>query len=222
VADAYGQIAVSPSGRCHVRSDVLPPPTVTVERDEPLPRAVTGRKGADSDTLFGLSFDSLNRAQQFMLAVNGLAQDNKMHLVDAVLVVKGDAHVRVRETIDPQPGRSALSAAVWTGLMGLIVGGLVGWIVGIALGAGAGAVAAKVIDLGIPDDWVGWFKEAVRPHTATVVVLAGAIDQAALAAEVVRFPGVRRVHTTLPAEAFSQLRSAFSDHAPPRSAAADV
>ena len=145
-----------------------------------------------------------------------------MHLVDAVLLVKGDDHVRVRETIDPQPGRSALSAAVWTGLVGLIAGGLVGWIVGIVLGAGVGAVAAKVIDRGIPDAWVDWFKKAVRPHTATVVVLAGAIDQAALGAEVARFPGVRLVHTTLPAEAFSQLRSAFSDDAPSRSAAANV
>jgi uncharacterized membrane protein len=205
-----------------MRGDVLPPPTVAADRDAPLPRAVAGRDGVGSDALFGLSFDSLNRAQQFMLAVNGLAQDRKMHLVDAVLVVKGDDHVRVRETIDPQPGRSALTAAVWTGFMGLILGGLVGWIVGTVVGAGVGAVAAKVIDRGIPDDWVGWFKEVVRPHTATVVVLAGAIDQAALGAEVARFPGVRLVHTTLPVEAFSQLRSAFSDDAPPRSAAADV
>jgi uncharacterized membrane protein len=200
--------------------DVLPPPTGAAECDEPLPRAVAGRDGAGPDTLFGLSFDSLNRAQQFMLAVNGLAQDHKLRLVDAVLVVKGDDQVRVRETIDPQPGRSALTAAAWTGFVGLIVGGLVGWIVGVVLGAGVGAVAAKVIDLGIPDDC--WFKEAVRAHTATVVVLAGAIDQAAVGAEVARFPGARLVHTTLAAEAFSQLRSAFSDDGPSRSAAAGV
>jgi uncharacterized membrane protein len=205
-----------------MRGDVLPPPTVADEPDDPLPHALVGREVAGPDTLFGLSFDSLNRAQQFMLAVNGLAQDHKMQLVDAVLVVKGDDHVRVRETIDPQPGRLALMGAVWMGLLGLILGGPVGWIVGIVVGAGVGAVAAKVIDLGIPDAWVGWFKAAARPHTATVVVLAGAIDQAALGAEVARFPGVRLAYTTLPAEAFSQLRSAFSDDAPSRSAAADV
>ena len=205
-----------------MRGDVLPPPTVAVERGEPLPRTVAGRDVVGPDTLFGLSFGSLNRAQQFMLAVNGLAQVRKMRLVDTVLVVKGEVHVRVRETIDPQPGRSALAAAVWMGVVGLIVGGPVGWIVGIVVGAGVGALAAKVIDRGIPDAWVAWFKEAVRPHTATVVVLAGAIDQAALAAEVARFPGVRLVHTTLPAEAFSQLRSAFSDDAPSRSAVTDV
>lgn len=93
----------------------LPPPTT--------PTDATATRGRDEDpspdTLFGLSFDSVNRAQQFMLAVNHLAHDHKLHLVDAVMVVKDDAdHVRVRETIDPQPLRSALSGAMWTGLLG--------------------------------------------------------------------------------------------------------
>ncbi len=167
------------------------------------------------DTLFGLSFDSVSRAQQFMLAIQGLAHDHKLRLVDAVLVVKGDdQHVRVRETIDPQPGRSALSGAMWTGLFGLIIGGPVGWIAGLGIGAGVGAAAAKVIDLGIPDEWVDWFKDAVRPDTATVLVLASDIDERALGAEVDRFPNVRLVHTTIHTEAFSQLRSAFDDQAP--------
>lgn len=173
---------------------------------------VTG--DSDPDTLFGLSFDSENRAQQFMLAINELAHDHKLHLVDAVLVVRdSEDHIRVRETIDPQPGRSALSGAMWTGLLGLIVGGPVGWIAGIGVGAGVGAISAKVIDLGIPDEWVSWFKEAIRSDTATVVVLAGEIDQEALSAEVGRFPGVRLVHTTVPAEALARLRSEFDDPA---------
>ena len=153
-----------------MRGDVLPPPTFAAERDESLPTAVAAREVAGPDTLFGLSLDSLNRAQQLMPRSKGWPGP-QVRLVDAVLVVKGDVHVRVRGTIDPQPGRSALRAAVWTGLVGLILGGPVGWIVGIVLGAVVGAVAAKVIDRGIPDDWVAWFKEAVRPRTATVVVL---------------------------------------------------
>ncbi len=166
------------------------------------------------DTLFGLSFDSESRAQQFMLAINELAHDHKLHLIDTVLVVKdADGHVRVRETIDPQPGRSAFSGAMWTGLLGLIFGGPVGWIAGLGLGAGVGAISAKVIDLGIPDAWVDWFKETVRSNTATVVVFAGEIDQRALSAEVDRFPGAVLVHTTVQAEAFSRLRSALGGSA---------
>ncbi len=169
------------------------------------------------DTLFGLSFDSVSRARQFMLAVKDLDIERKMRLVDAVLVVKGDDdHVRVRETIDPQPGRSALSGAMWAGLLGLIVGGPVGWVAGLGLGAGAGGAAAKMIDLGIPDEWVEWFADAVRPDTATVLVLASGIDQAALSAEIARFPKARLVHTTIHSDAFVQLRSAVDEHAPTR------
>jgi uncharacterized membrane protein len=175
-----------------------------MDRDNSLP--------SEPDTLFGLSFDSESRARQFMLAIDELARKQKLHLVDAVLVVKGaDDHVRVRETIDPQPGRTALSGAMWTGLLGLIIGGPVGWIAGIGVGAGVGAISAKVIDLGIPDEWVSWFKETVQTDSATVVVLAGEIDQGALSAEVERFPGARLMHTTVEAEAFAALKSAFVD-----------
>lgn len=195
--------------------NVLPPPTLPADLAPPRVGSHSNDDTSTPDTLFGLSFDSVNRAQQFMLAINGLAHDHKLHLGDAVMVVKDDDdHVRVRETIDPQVGRSALSGAVWTGLLGLIVGGPVGWIAGLGIGASVGAVSAKVIDLGIPDEWVAWFKGAVRPGTATVLVLASNIDQRALGAEVDRFPGVRLVHSTIHADAFSQLRSAFSDRAP--------
>ncbi len=179
-------------------------------------RAQSSNDAVESpDTLFGLSFDTISRAQQFMLAIGELAHDGKLHLIDAVLVVKSDnQHVRVRETIDPQPGRSALSGAMWTGLLGFIIGGPVGWIAGVSIGAGVGATAAKIIDLGIPDEWVSWFKDALQPDSAAVLVLASDIDQRALRAEVDRFPGAVVVHTTIRTEAFSQLRTAFDDDQP--------
>ena len=101
--------------------------------------------------------------------------------------------------------------AAWSRLMDhrLFVGGPVGWIAGIGLGAGVGAATAKVIDLGVPDEWVDWFKLAVRSGTAIVVVLASDIDQSALESEMRRFPGAQLVHTTVHAEAFSQLASAL-------------
>ena len=197
----------------------FPPPTLPDEDG-----ARPGPRDIDSpDTLFGLSFDSVNRAQQFMLAIKELAERHQLHLIDAVLVVKDHAqHVRVRETVDPQAGRSALSGAMWTGLLGFIIGGPVGWLAGVGLGAGVGVAAAKVIDLGIPDEWVAWFKDAVVPGTATVLVLASDIDQRALGAEVDRFPNVRVVHTTIRTEAFAALRSAFDDLAPTGTGRSDV
>lgn len=162
--------------------------------------------------LVGVAFDTPFRAQEFLVAVTGLAAAGRLRLKDAVLVSKDDhGHTTARETIDPTPGRAALSGAVWTGLFGLILGGPVGWIAGLAVGAGAGAISAKVVDLGIPDEWVGWFREAVRPGTVTVVLLVEQLDRTALVAEVARFPGAELVHTTLDDATVARLRDALGE-----------
>lgn len=159
--------------------------------------------------IIGISFDTVLRGQEFLLALNGLRLRGALQLRDAVTVTKTEGgDVRVVETLDPTPGRAALSGAVWTGLLGLIVGGPVGWLAGLGVGAAGGAVTAKVVDLGIPDEWVSWFKEAVAPDTSTVVVLADHIDVPALAAEVARFPSAELLYTTLPPGATDRLRDA--------------
>lgn len=167
----------------------------------------------DSDqpeALFGISFDDVLRAQEFLLALTRMSKSGQLVLRDAVVVVKDDdGKVHVRETVDPQPGSTALSGAVWTGLLGLFLGGPVGWLAGIGVGAGAGALIAKVVDVGIPDEWVDWFKEAVRPDTATVVALAADINLPALYAEVARFSGGDLVHTTLMPGASAHLAAAL-------------
>jgi uncharacterized membrane protein len=170
------------------------------------------------ESMFGISFDGIPRAQEFMLALSRLASLGQLKLRDAAVVVKdGDGKVRVQETIDPQPGRAALSGAMWAGLIGLIIGGPVGWIAGLAVGAGAGAVTAKVVDLGIPDEWIDWFKEAVRVDTATVVALVTDVNLEALVTETKRFAGAELVHTTLAPGVSSRLTAAL--HSPESGAA---
>lgn len=145
--------------------------------------------------LIGISFPDLFRAQEFLTALQRLAANRSLVLEDAVVVVKDDdGKTVVRETIDPEPGRSALSGGVWTGLFGLILGGPVGWAAGAAIGAGAGALTAKLVDLGISDEWVDWFRQAVRPGTATVAVLASEIVEDHLVAEVERFAGAELIY----------------------------
>lgn len=162
--------------------------------------------------LIGLSFDDQFRAQEFLTAMSRLASKGALRLRDAVIVSKdATGDVKVRETVDPQPGRTAASGAIWSGLLGLIIGGPVGWIAGLGIGAGAGAITAKVIDLGIPDEWVDWFREAVRRGTTTVVILAEDLDVRALEAEARRFAGAELVHSTLPASTIDQLRDALGD-----------
>lgn len=166
-------------------------------------------------TLVGISFESTFRAQEFLVAASGLAAAGKLKLKDAVTVVKDDSgKTVVHETVDPTPVRSALSGAMWAGLFGLILGGPVGWIAGLAVGAGAGAVTAKVMDLGVPDEWVTWFRDAVQPGTATVALLVEDLDRNALVAEAARFTGAELVYTNLDDATIERVRDAFANHVP--------
>ena len=160
--------------------------------------------------LVGVSLPDPLRAQEFLTAATGLSVKGSLKLRDAVIVSKDDnGNTAVRETIDPQPGRTALSSAMWSGLLGLMFGGPVGWLVGGAVGAGIGAGAAKIIDLGVPDEWVQWFRESVQPSTTTVVLLLENLDVGALATELQRFPFARLVHTTLPEYSLRRLEAAL-------------
>jgi uncharacterized membrane protein len=175
----------------------------------------------EPEALFGVSFEDVFRAEEFLLALRGMASRGALVLTDAVVVYKGDdGNVRVRETTDLQPGGTAVRGAMWSGLVGLLIAGPIGWIAGMGIGAGAGAITAKVVDIGIPDEWVEWFKDAVRPHTSTVVALATDVDLTALYQEAQRFAGAELVHTTLrpgaSADLAAALRSLPLQDMPPR------
>ena len=166
-------------------------------------------------TLVGISFENVFRAQEFLVAASGLAAAGRLKLKDAVTVIKDDSgKTVVHETVDPTPLRSALSGAMWAGLFGLILGGPVGWIAGLAVGAGVGAVTAKVMDLGVPDEWVTWFRDAVQPGTATIALLVEDLDRNALVAEAARFTGAELVYANLDDATIERVRDAFANHVP--------
>jgi len=115
-----------------------------------------------------------------------------------------------------------MSGAVWTGLLGLLLAGPVGWIAGGVIGAGAGAAAAKVVDLGVPDEWVQWFRDSVRPGTTTVVLLLTDVKIDALVEEAKRFAGGELIYANLDAASFDRVVAALAggggataDPAPP-------
>ena len=161
-------------------------------------------------TLVGVAFDSMFRAQEFLVAAQGLAAGKKLKLNDAVIVGKNDeGKTMVHETIDPTPGASAMSGALWAGLFGLMLGGPVGWIAGMAVGAGAGAVTAKVVDLGISDEWVAWFRETVEPGATIVALLVQELDRDALVTEVARFPGAQLIYANLDDATVGRIKAAL-------------
>lgn len=166
--------------------------------------------------LIGISFDDSFRAREFMTAAQRLASLKQLVLEDAVLIVRDEkGQIRVTETIDPQPGRSALSGAMWASLFGLVLGGPVGWIAGLAAGATAGAVAAKAIDLGISDEWVAWFRGAIEADSATVALLVSEVQEEALLVEARRFTGSHLVYANLNKSMIDRLAQALGDYRGP-------
>ena len=180
-------------------------------------------KDQSPETIVGISFDGVLRAQEFITAATRLGADGTFAMHDAVLVVKdAQGNTKVRESIDPQPGRSAMSGAMWSGLFGLMLGGPVGWLAGAAIGAGAGASAAKMIDLGVSDEWVDWFREAVKPDTATVVLLISNVHREALVTEASRFTGAELVYANFDHDTMTRLKAALGDTTPLADEPADV
>ena len=164
--------------------------------------------------LAAISFDDDLRAVEFMTAATRLARDGRLSLHDAVFVVKNDeGKTYVKETKDLQPSSTAIGAALWSGLFGLLLGGPVGMLVAGGIGAGAGAVTAKVVDIGVTDDFVAQLREMVAPGTTTVAVLADDVDVEAVLAELHRFEGARYVAGNLPLEAIQAVRDALGDPA---------
>jgi uncharacterized membrane protein len=164
------------------------------------------------DTLIGIAFGDLFRAREFLSSVTRLASLGHLKLKDAVFVVAGaDGATVVQETTDPTPGKAAMSGAMWAGLIGLVLGGPVGWIAGAAIGAGAGATTAKFVDLGIPDEWVEWFRAAATPGKTTLAVLANDVNRTALADELQRFAGAELVYANIEQHTIDRWRTALGE-----------
>ena len=173
------------------------------DADEPAPR------------LAAISFDDDLRAVEFMTALTRLARDGRLALHDAVFVVKDeDAKTYVRETKDLQPSSTAIGAGLWSGLFGLLLGGPVGMLIAGGIGAGAGAITAKIVDIGVTDEFVAQLREMVQPGTTTVAVLADHLDPDALLAELQRFEGARYVSGNLSLDAIRAVRDALGEEAP--------
>ena len=73
----------------------------------------------DAQVIIGVSFDNVLKAQEYLLAMGRLRQDGVLELHDAVTVTKdADGKVNVTETIDPTPGKAAVSGGMCEELPG--------------------------------------------------------------------------------------------------------
>ena len=168
--------------------------------------------GTTPDTLLGIEFPDVFRAQEFLTAATRLAAHKDIELRDAVIVVsnaEGRVTVRERATCrrrrPPSPERcgpacSASSSADRSG--------------GSPARPPGRPVArstAKLVDHGIPDEWVDWFRQAVRPGATIVALLVGDARRQAVFDELKRFEGARLVYANVPEEWQSRIRDALGE-----------
>ena len=165
-------------------TDVPPAADATV----PVAAEVTVPEG-DVDHIIGVSFDKVTRAEEVLLALVHLQQEGEIAMSDAVVVLKDDAgKVRIHQTIDPTPGRSALTGSIWGMLVGMLFGGPV-FLAAAVAGAGGGALMAKLIDLGLDDEWVKDVGKWLDPGTSALLVLVAADVRPAVLKELSRYEG---------------------------------
>ena len=84
------------------------------------------------------------------------------------------------------------------------------------IGAGAGALTAKLVDVGVTDEFVQQLRELVPPGTTTLFLFAERIDADAVLAELERFEGARYIAGNLTMEGIRRVREALGDPAPQR------
>jgi uncharacterized membrane protein len=169
----------------------------------------------EQQILVAISFPDQFRANEFLTASARLAHDGHLRVQDAVFIAKdAEGKTHVRETTDPQAGPTALTTGMWAGLFGLLLGGPVGFLIAGGIGAAGGAVTAKVVDLGIPDEWVHWLREAVAPGTTTLALLVTHVDVEAVLEELKRFEGARLVYGNLPQAVLDRVRDALGEPQP--------
>jgi uncharacterized membrane protein len=177
---------------------------------------VVGQAGAvESElpqTLVGIAFPDVFRAQEFFTATTRLSVNGQLQLKDAVFVTKDEqGRTMVKETADLQTIPTAASGAFWAGLFGALLGGPVGFLAGAAIGAGAGAITARAVDLGITDEWVQWFRDAVEPGNTILALLCENVDRQALTDELERFPNAHLVYANVDDSWLERMHQALGE-----------
>ena len=166
-------------------------------------------------TLVGISFADIFRAQEFLTAATGLAAKSRLKLKDAVLVVKdADGKTHVKETVDPgtsvAPPCPAPSGPACSDSSSAARG----------VGRRPGRRRRRRCGHGqnwstsaSPTSWVSWFREAVQPGTATVALLIEDVDRNALVEEAARFTGAELVYANLDDDTLERIKTALEGHA---------
>lgn len=159
--------------------------------------------------VIAIAFDKETRADEALLAFVHLQQEHSIDLGDAVVVLRNqDGRIRLRQTMDVTPGQSALSFGWWGFFIGLLFAGPVGGIVEAAAGGAIGAIVGKMVDRGLPDDWIKETAQRLTPGTSAIFLLINSVNREVVLKELGRFEGTI-LYTDLPDELRAEIQEAL-------------
>ena len=144
---------------------------------------------AQGATLLAIRFDHPLKAQEALLAMVRIAEQNVIRINDAAIVDKdAKGKIRLRQSKDINPGQGA-AAGGWYGAVIGILAGPIGIIAGGVLGAAAGGLFAKLRDIGIDDDHMKEMGERINPGEDLLFLLLEDIHRPEFCREMKRFDG---------------------------------
>jgi uncharacterized membrane protein len=125
--------------------------------------------------------------------------DSTFKIKDAAVIVKDEkGHAHIKDSEDVPAGHGALFGAVTGAVVGLL-GGPAGAVVGAVAGAATGGAAAKVLDMGFPDDQLKDLQASMAANSSALLVLVEHTWVEKLMREMEKQPGTSFRHEINPA-----------------------
>ncbi len=188
----------------------IPPTDIPTPTEPDVIEGISTEADASAaEHIIGMSFAKASRAEEVLLNLSHLQQEGEIRLADAVVVVKGDNEkVHIRQTVDPSPKTGALNGSMWGLFIGLLFGPI-GPIVGAVAGASGGALMAKLVDIGLDDNWVKQVGEWLDPNTSALLLLVADDVHPTVLRELERFEG-KVLYCTFPDAVRHELEEALA------------
>ena len=146
------------------------------------------------------------------MALSRLDTHGQVNLADAVFVQNDldSGKVRVLQTSDMSPGEGAVRGGFWGMVVGTLLLGPIGGLVVGGASAGGGALIGKLIDAGIPEEFIKRVKEVVPPGWTALVIETKGVDMEAWGNELARFPDAKPLLVGLRDDTTDLVRQDFT------------
>jgi uncharacterized membrane protein len=164
---------------------------------------------SDPNQALVVSFPDENKAQEVLETLKQLNAAHDVALSSAAVIRRDpDGKVNVHETRDFNAKQGAVAGALAGGLIGLLRGNA---LAGAAIGTAAGFGASKLVDLGLPDDFLKQIGDQLTPGSSALVAIV-TFENVADAMKVLdQYAGAKILHSALSPDVAQQLSAAIED-----------